>query len=304
MGPQIDTVRADQAIAALAARQHGVVSRGQLLEAGLTGNMLKGRVARGRLLRLHRGVYAVGHRQLRREGHWLAAVLAVGPGAVLSHRAAAALHGIRPSGTRIDVTTTGRAADQRGIRVHHARTLDPTDITTVDGIPVTSVARTLVDLAHTVPRDHLTTALREAERLHLFDLRAIQAARARTRHREGPGDRALKDALAELAALATTHTRSPLEDAFLDLLRRAGLPQPRTNATVEGHEVDAYWPQHRLVAELDGWAYHRTRHAFESDRARDAELQAAGHRVVRFTHHQVTHRSAHVVEALRRLGLR
>jgi len=303
MGPQIDTVRADRAIAALAARQHGVVSRVQLLDAGLTAKLVRGRIERGRLLRLHRGVYAVGHKQLRREGYWLAAVLAVGPEAMLSHRAAAALHGIRPSGTRIDVTTTGRAADQPGIRTHHACALDPADVTLVDGIPVTSVARTLVDLAHTVPRDHLAKALRETERLHLFDLRAMQAARARTRHRAGPGDRALKEALAELAALATTLTRSPLEDAFLELLHRAGLPQPRTNAIVEGHQVDAFWPQHNLIAELDGWANHHTRHAFENDRTRDADLQAAGHRVVRFTHNQVTRRQAHVIETLRRLAL-
>ena len=303
-GGKSGTPRTERLIGELAARQHGVVSRAQLVDAGLTAKMLDGRVARGQLLRLHRGVYAVGHKQLRREGHWLAAVLAAGPGAVLSHRTAAALHGIRStSPVSVDVTARGERTRQPGIHVHLTRTLDSADSTTVDGIPVTTVARTLVDLAHTVARDHLAKALREADRLRLLDVSAIEAARTRTRGRTGPGPAALKHALAELADLATTLTRSPLEDAFLDLLRRAGLPAPRTNAIVAGLEVDAYWPNQSLVAELDGWGSHHTRHAFERDRERDAHLLAAGHRVVRFTHHQLTRRPAHVVEALRRLGL-
>jgi very-short-patch-repair endonuclease len=289
----------------LAARQHGVLARRQLLAAGLSERMVDGRMRAGRLVRLHRGVYAVGHRQLRREGHWLAAVLAIGPGAVLSHREAAALYEIRGSNRpKIDVTTTCRGRlDAAGITVNRVRTLDSADITVVAGIPVTSVARTLVDLAGVVGPESLAKALNEAERLRLLDVKALQAARARTRGRRGPGHAHLAKALAELEAHGTTLTRSPLEVAFQTLVRQAGLPMPHTNVHIEGHEVDACWPAHNLAVELDGWHFHSSRHAFERDRARDRELTAKGYRVARFTHHEVAHRPGHVVEALRRLGL-
>jgi very-short-patch-repair endonuclease len=289
---------------ALAGRQHGVVSRAQLLDAGLTAKVVKGRLARGQLIPLHRGVYAVGHRRLRREGFWMAGVLAVGRGAVLSHRDAAALHGFRPSnGSRIDVTTATKAAGGPAVRIHRARSLDPQDVTTVRGIPVTTVARTLVDLADVVPVDHLAKAMDEAERLRLFDLRAIRAASARARGRRGPGPQRLARALQELEAHGTTLTRSSLEVAFQNLLRAAGLPRPETNVHVCGHEVDALWREYDAIVELDGWRYHNTRRDFERDRAGDRELTTAGYRVVRFTHADVTHRPAHVVETLRRLGL-
>jgi very-short-patch-repair endonuclease len=304
MPTQIDAPTPDAAMRALAGDQYGVVSRMQLLDAGLTRAMVGERVRRGHLIRLHRGVYAVGHRELKREGHWLAAVLAVGPGAVLSHRQAAALHGFRPTGgVRIDVTSTGRAGNQPGIRTHHTRSLDDQDTTIQRGIPVTTVARTLVDLAGVVPHDHLRRALREADRLRLLDVRALEACRVRTIGRRGPGDRALREALAELKAMATTLTRSPLEDAFLALLQRAGLPKPEVNAHIEGMEVDMLWRERRVVAELDGWDAHHTRHAFEMDRTRDATLTAAGYQVVRFTHRHVLD-GGHVTETLRRLGIR
>lgn len=293
-----------QAIAALAVRQWGVVSRGQLLDAGLSPTVMRNRVRSGQLIRLHRGVYAVGHTRLRREGHWLAAVLAVGPGAVLSHRDAAGLHGLRPANhAQTDVTTTAQPRSVPGIRLHRTRTLDAHDVTTVAGIPVTTVARTLLDLAGTVPHDHLAKAIKEAERNRTFDLRKVEAAMARTRGRRGRGHRALKAAIAEHAALAGSRTRSSLEDAFLPLILRAGLPLPSTNALVEGFEVDAVWRAKRVAVELDGWQDHGTRRAFERDRARDAALVAAGWRVVRFTHRQVTQGPDAVVETLRRLGL-
>ena len=302
MGPENVAPRLGAALAELVACQHGVVSRQQLVACGVSESMIRRRVQSGQLLRLHRGVYAVGHRELKREGHWLAAVLAVGPGAVLSHRSAAALHGFRSSGgMRIDVTAKG--ADQPGIRVHRTRSLDARDTTTVREIPVTTVARTLVDFAGTVPRDHLHKALREADRLRLLDVKALEAARARTVGRRGPGHEALREAIEELRALATTLTRSALEDAFLALLRKAGLPKPEVNAHIEGMEVDALWREQRVVAELDGWAHHHPRHAFEKDRIRDATLTGAGYRVVRFTHRQVLD-GAHVLQTLRRLGIR
>ena len=294
----------DRVIGALAARQWGVVSRGQLRDAGVPPTTIGERVRSGRLIRLHRGVYAVGHARLRREGRWLAAVLAVGPGAALSHRDAAGLHSLRPANhTAIDVTTTANRPDEPGIRVHRTRVLDARDITTVEGIPVTTVARTLVDLAGMVPYDHLTKAIREAERQRTFDLRAIHAAMARTRGRTGRGHRALKAAIAECAALEHHHTRSPLEDAFLRLLRNRGLPLPATNAHVEGFEVDAVWRAQRIAVELDGWTDHQTRRAFEADRQRDAVLLAAGWRVMRVTYRQLTEAPDRVVQTLRRLGL-
>jgi very-short-patch-repair endonuclease len=280
------------------------VARGQLLDAGLSPTMIRDRVRSGRLLPLHPGVYAVGHDRLRREGRWLAAVLAVGPGAVLSHRDAAGLHGLRAANrARVDVSTAGRARSSAKVAVHRTRSLDAQDVATVQGIPVTTVARTLVDLAAVVPGDHLAAAIKEAERRGGFDLRAVEAALARTRGRTGKGHRALKEAIGERAALEGRRTRSPLEDAFLRVLRRARLPLPSTNAIVEGFEVDAIWAAARIAVELDGRQDHRTRHAFERDRERDAILTAARWRVVRFTYRQVVDRPDRVTQTLRRLGL-
>ncbi|HEX7290397.1 MAG TPA: type IV toxin-antitoxin system AbiEi family antitoxin domain-containing protein [Conexibacter sp.] len=302
MDPQNDT---DRVIGALAAEQWGVVSRGQLLEAGVSPTTIRDRVRGGRLIRLHRGVYAVGHARLRWEGRWLAAVLAVGPEAVLSHRDAAGLHDLRPANhARVDVTTTANRPDEPGIQVHRTRVLDAEDVTTVHGIPTTTVARTLVDLAGRIPHDHLARAIKEAERNRTFDLRAVEAAMARTRGRTGRGHRALREAIAEHAALGLSATDSVLEDAFLRLAQRAGLSKPATQALVEGFRIDAAWRAQRVAVELDGWVWHRTRDAFERDRERDAVLTENGWRVVRFTYRQLTERPDRVVHVLRRLGIR
>ena len=173
-----------------------MVARAQLLDAGLSTTEVRDRVRAGRLPRLHPGVYAVGHARLRREGHWLAAVLAAGPGAVLSHRDAAGLHDLRPANHaphRRDRRPDGRGR-RRGSPSTARAILDAEDVTTVSGIPVTTVARTLLDLAGIVPHDHLTKAIKEAERQHTFDLRTVEAAMARTRGRTGRGHRALKQA--------------------------------------------------------------------------------------------------------------
>lgn len=282
-----------------------MVARGQLLEAHMTAAMIGERIRAGRLLRLHPGVYAVGHARLRSEGHWLAAVLAVGPGAVLSHRDAAGLHGLRPANhARIDVSTRGRARTSPKITVHRTRVLAADDVTSIAGIPVTTVARTLVDLAGAVPRDHLAKAIKEAERQRTFDLRAIRAAMARTRGRTGRGHQALKQAIEEHAALGLSATDSVLEDAFLRLVDRTGLSKPATQVLVAGFKVDAVWRTPRVVVELDGWAHHHTRDAFERDRERDATLTENGWRVVRFTYRQVTQRPDAVGQTLRRLGIR
>jgi predicted transcriptional regulator of viral defense system len=289
----VEVVRAhpDRVIAALAAGQHGVVTRRQLFDAGLTRRMVERRVASRHLVLLHRGVYAVGHRRLRREGHWLAAVLAAGPGAALSHREAAALHGLRSADrTTVDVTVAGQRR-VRGVQLHRVARLDAADTTVVDAIPVTTVARTLVDLAAAVQPRALRKALEEAERSHRLDVRAIEAVLARTRGRNGASHARIRAALAELARTGTTVTRSRLEDRFLALLDVHGLPRPSANAWTAGMEVDAAWPAARLAVELDGWDSHKTRQAFQRDRTRSNDLQAEGWTVLRFTHADVVHRS-------------
>ncbi|HXE44759.1 MAG TPA: type IV toxin-antitoxin system AbiEi family antitoxin domain-containing protein [Conexibacter sp.] len=281
-------------MAALAGAQHGVVTRRQLRDLGLTSSMVEVRIETGLLIRLHRGVYAVGHRQLRAQGHWLAAVLACGPGAALSHREAAALHGLRPSSRgRIDVTTPRRLRDRRaGIDVHHATTLKARDVTNLEGIPVTTVERTLVDLANVVPQDSLAKALREAEHLRIVDAKKLQATLERARHRPGSGHARLTAVLEEHRRRGAQLTRSVLEDRFLKLCERHGLPRPRTNLHVEGLEVDACWPDCRLAVELDGWARHQDRYAFQRDREKGNALTQAGWRLLRFTHDEILRRPA------------
>jgi predicted transcriptional regulator of viral defense system len=286
----------DRALGELAAPQHGVVARRQLEAAGVTRQMVASRVASGQLVRLHRGVYAVGHARLRREGWWLAAVLAAGSGAVLSHRDAAALHGLRPPGDRrrVDVTTAGRAVGTSRIDVHRTTVLASEDAAIVAGIPVTSIARTLVDLAAVVTARELGKALEEAERQRRFDLRGIEEALERTRQRRGRGHSTMRQGLEELRATGASVTRSELEERFVALLDARSVPRPWTNYGIEGMEVDACWPEQRLVVELDGWDSHGTRQAFQRDRSRSNDLAATGWTLLRFTHADVTRRPADV----------
>lgn len=226
-------------------------------------------------------------------------MLAVGEGGLLSHRAAAALAGIAPipSG-RIDVTFPARKSSRPGIRLHCVRHLHPDDRAEVDGVPVTSVARTLLDLAEVVSADRLARAFENADRMRLIDMRALHELCARSRGRHGL--KPLRALLAEYAPSAVD-TRSELERRFLGLCREAGLPRPLVNTVVAGHEVDALWPDRRLVAELDGYAFHGTRVAFERDRARDASLQLAGYRVLRFTARMLDRDREEVAAAIRSL---
>lgn len=282
----------DATLGRLAAEQHGVVARRQLLAAGIVSSTIGRRVDSGHLVPLHRGVYAVGHARLTREGHWTAAVLAVGPRAVLSHRDAAALHGLRPPGdhARTHVTTPQRAAGTSRIRVRRTSVLDPSrDVAVVEGIPATSVARTLVDLAGVATREQLAKALAEAERRKVLDVRAIEDVLARTRHRRGGGHAAIRAALARHDAIGVQLTRSPLERAFLALCRAYGLPRPATNVWLGDMEVDACWRAERVVVEADGWSTHSTRRAFAEDRERSNALQMRGWIVLRFTHGQIVH---------------
>ena len=265
----------------LAARQHGVVSRAQLTAMGFGRGAIGLRIERGRLHRLHAGVYAVGHTSLTDQGRFLAAVLVGGLGAALSHRAAAAHWGILRSRIGdVEVTSTRRRRSRPGLRVYRSY-LPPDEITTLDGIPVTTVPRTLLDLAGIVPPGQLARAVNEAEIRRLWD--SLSLVDLLHRHPRRPGAAAIRAVLGGSAGI----TRSDLEDAFLPLLRSAGLPRPATNVwlNVSGRwiEADCLWRKQRLIVELDGRATHANRRAFETDRARDRALTAAGWRVVRIT---------------------
>jgi len=261
-----------------------VVARRHLVDRGLTPRAIDRRVEARRLHPIHRGVYAVGHRRLPPLGHVIAAVLACGPDAVASHSAAAALWGVRDAlPSVIDVTAPRTLAGRRGIRVHRAD-LPPDERTTEAGIPTTTPARTLLDLAATSDRHELARALERAEAQRLSDgipLRALL-----DRHRGNRGVARLKAALQDGAATPRL-TRSELERRFLTFLEESGLPLPQTNVWLQAGDdwiqVDCLWPDRRLVVELDGRAHHHTAAAFERDRRRDRDLVAAGLRVIRVT---------------------
>jgi hypothetical protein len=294
----------EAAIWALAERQHGVLSVQQFEALGVSKSGVRSRVAAGRLRRVHRGVYRVGPGALDARGRWMAAVLAAGPGAVLSHRSAAALWGVLDDArARADVTVPlTRRRSRAGVAVHESSSLPRKDVATVDGIPCTSLARTFLDLAEAVPKRHLDRAIEQAEVLGLFDGRAIADVLDRANGRRGAGR--LRRAIAPASHPALT--ASELEERFLELCRRSGVPRPAVNAWIATDEnghlmVDFLWRAERLVVETDGWAFHRSRAAFERDRRRDQVLELAGYRVLRFTWRQVARDPARVEQLLGRL---
>lgn len=285
-----DSPHPDVALAQLAAGQHSVVSYAQLVRLGIKGSAIERRVARGRLHRLHRGVFAVGLPNPTRDGVLLAATMAAGPDAVVSHLDAAAMWELMdPQRGRIHVTTPRRSrTGPPSLRLHRARRLHRHDVTSIRGIPVTTVARTAVDLTDLLRVPSLARVLREADYLRLLDLPAMDAAMARAHGRRR---------LASLAAALEIHrpatvVRSELEHRFLDLCRRAGVPEPETNVRLRAagrrYEVDCLWSEQRVVVELDGAAAHDTSRGFERDRERDAALAAAGFRPLRYTWRRVS----------------
>ncbi len=283
----------DCAVAELADRQHGVVARSQLRDIGLSRDAIHHRLTRRRLRKTHRGVYAVGHRNLTMEGRSLAAVLAAGPGAVLSHRAAAGLWGLQPFR---DLEVTADALRKRpGIRIHRS-TLRNDEVTIVRGIPVTGVSRTLPDLAAVLPPHKVRRIANEAEVQRLGDRLSLRELVARYPRRRGI--RTIKSVM-ELSRAGPT--RSELEDRFLSFTRSARLPPPRVNCSVLGSERDVVWHERRLIVELDGRAAHATAAAFERDRARDRVLNAAGWRTVRVTWRQLQLEPDAVARDLRRI---
>jgi hypothetical protein len=270
---------ADSQIAVIAGRQHGVVTVEQMRVVGLGEAAVRRRAASGRLHRLHRGVYAVGHRCLSWRGRWLAAVLAVGDGAALSHASAVALwQFLRPINGPIHVIVAGEGGRRKrsGIVVHRSRTLAPRDVTRRHGIAVTVPARTIEDVRGELAPYLFRRALRQAE---LAGHKVPQLGRVK-------------------------RSRSDLELLFLAFCEEGGLPRPLVNRRVHGHRIDFYWPEQRLAVETDSWEYHRGSVAFEDDHDRDLELRAQGIRTMRYTGDQLEAAPDAVLTDLRRaLGL-
>jgi very-short-patch-repair endonuclease len=311
-GPQagdIDTFEArrhkiDRRIAATAEAQHGLVTLDQLCAVGLSGYAVRKRVDSGRLYPVYRGIYAVGYPLLTQEGRFMAAVLACGPNAVLSHRSAAVLWGIREDDrSSIDVTAPNRRGRiPVGIEAHRDGSLVMDDRAQPRRIPCTSVARTLLDLAGVVPVWELRKAVSEAEVLRVLDLAAMHALIRRSGGRRGVARLRL---LLEEVDPATKRTRSELERRFLRMCVRVGLPRPEVNVSIavggRHLEVDFLWRDAGLIVEVDGQRYHGTASAFERDRRRDQRLQLAGWRVARFTWRQIERESRDLVITIRGL---
>ena len=300
----------DAQVARLAAAQQNVFALWQLVALGLSDDAVHRRAAAGRLHRVHRGVYSLAPPSLLPlRGRYLAAVLACGGGrglVALSHRSAADLHGLRACHRRlVEVIVPGRSTHrQSGIQVHRSTTLTADDVTRVEGIPTTAVARTVLDLAAVVPRRALERALDQAEVLRVFDLTALR--REIDRNHGSRGAAALQVVLDSHTA-GTTVTWSDLEERFLAACRAAGLPAPEVNGYVDprdgepGFRPDFVWRVRRLALEADGRRYHLTTMAFEVDRRRDQRLKGAGWDVVRVTRRQLDQERARIVGLVSRL---
>jgi very-short-patch-repair endonuclease len=282
----------------VARRQHGVITRGQLLELGFTPSAIEHRRASGRLRSLHRGVFAVGHIEIGRFGRWMAAVLACGQGALLSHQSAAELWEIRaPEQRPIEVTVPARDRRRiRGLVVHRRTVLSSPDRRTRNRIPVTAPARTLADLAARLSPHQLESAINEADGRDLIDPERLRDAMRQMRGEPGAGR-----LLRLLDRRVFRLTDSELERMFLRLVRRARLPMPQTGVEVGGFPVDFLWPELGLIVETDGLRYHRTAAQQARDRRRDQIHAAAGLTTLRFTYSQVVFEEADVRGVLARV---
>jgi very-short-patch-repair endonuclease len=293
------------AVRELAERQHGVVSRYQLLEMGLTDRQIVRRIETEQLMVVRRGVYSLGHVPGNRLATWMSALLFAGPGSALSYRSAAALWGFRDWGGPVEVLSpvTGRRRTERRDPTHFtpplvrkATNLSPSQVTLIQGIPVTTVPRTFVDLAGVLSESRLSTALNSASIKKLLDVDDLRRVVSESKGRRGIGT--LRRLLARHHPL-TVFTRSELEVRFLSLLRKARLPEPLVNVTIAFCEVDFYWPDYELVVELDGRRFHDTAVAFEGDRERTARLELSGRRVLRLTWDMVANQPDATTQKLR-----
>ncbi len=281
---------------------HGVAARWELLAAGEKSRAIQARVESGRYLRIYDGVYAIGHAELTVYGRRRAIVLACGRRAVLSHRSAAGAWGLRPDGGTKWVVTVRRASAVRPavpVRVYRYPTLNDEEVTDLDGIPTTTVARTLLDLAAIVPAHHLRRAIERAEQLELFDLAAVTQTLAA--HPRQPGRRQLLDLIADLQDHGLPRTRSDVEAAFLQLCLDHGLPRPHVNRINNGAERDFRFPDHNLIVEVDSNTFHRGRRAFANDRARDRDALRRGDRTARFTAKEIASTPTAVARELKAL---
>jgi very-short-patch-repair endonuclease len=282
--------------------RHGVASRRELLAAGVGARAIEHRLRTGRYLRVHEGVYAIGHGDLTVAGRRRAIVLACGPGAVLSHRSAAGAWGLRPDHRpmwEVTIRTASRRRPAAAVAVHRHPSLPADEVTDLDAVPITTVARTLLDLAAVVPAHHLRRAVQRADDLQIFDLAALRATLAA--HRRRPGTPVLRALLSDLEHHGQARTRSDLEALFLQLCLDQRLARPHVNHHTNGRELDFTWPAQALVVEIDSWRHHRSRTAFDADRARDRQSLAEGLRVARFTDRQLTADPVAVARELRRL---
>jgi very-short-patch-repair endonuclease len=286
-------------VAELASRQHGVVSIRQLEKVfGYSREAIRQAVGAGRLHPVYRGVYAVGYSELSLHGECLAAVLAAGPGSLLSYWSAGWLWGLLRSSPRpfhVTAPTTRRLRDRPPIRVHRARNLVETDRRFEEGIPVTSVGRTYLDLAEVLKRRRLPGLFKRGEELEILDAEEVLACCERSRGHKGA--KPLTRALARYRPTARV-LRSDVERRFLSLVEAAGLPSPATNYIVGAYELDAYWPAASTAVEIDAYETHGSRVSFESDRERDAELAAVGITVLRITERRLEDDPDGVVEQL------
>ena len=293
----------DQVIEALAAIQHGVFAVWQLERRGVDRRTLIDRTRDGRLRRLYRGVYATGP-YLSLRGRLMAAALAYGPKAALSFGAAGFLHDVFAwSGGPMDVTLPNRTRNRRGVRSHEARLL-PQDHTFIDRLPVTSLARTLLDLAAILTPTQLQRAYEDAQAREILDTAAITDMLARSNGHRGVGP---LTALLDYDPTAAAGAISELERLFLDLIRAHNVPMPQTNVLVDVYPVDAYWPDADLVVELDSYEFHKDRATFESDRRKWTSLRRAGHELLVFTYRHVIDDPQWVVASVTgqlRLGFR
>ncbi|HUF70662.1 MAG TPA: type IV toxin-antitoxin system AbiEi family antitoxin domain-containing protein [Longimicrobiales bacterium] len=292
VGGRVDV---DALIDSIAAWQHGVVTRSQLLAAGVSADAVDRRLGKGRLRRIHRGVHRVGPVESP-HAHAMAACLACGPAAAICHPTASGLWqlvDVRERSSLICVIDPVGNRDRPGIRIRRVATLRADDVTRLESIPITTPARTLLDLSASSGRRQTERALAEALARRLTSLDEI---RTLLEHHAGrPGTRMLRTLLAGGQPVLT---RSEAEERFLTLVRSAKLDPPEVNVRIAGHEVDFLWRRHRLVVEIDGWAFHSSSESFESDRRRDAVLVAAGLRVVRITWRQLMSERAPVLARL------
>jgi very-short-patch-repair endonuclease len=302
MAEKLGSAVRERAIVDLVGRQQGVVTHAQLAEIGVGRRTVDRWLSSGRLRAVHREVYAFGPRPLTKRGKWLAAVLAMGSEAYLCHESAAAFWGLAGDRPKVDVNAPRgrqiRPGRRSGIKVHRCK-FAPDEVIVRDGIPISTVARTLFDLAERSEPHQLKSAWDEASRLRL--LRVPEVALV---YERGRGRRRARKRIKPLLAAEQRHiedTASPLEDRFAAFVVAQRLPLPQTNVLVDGDEVDALWPAARLIAELDSREFHAHRTAFETDRSRDTDHLLAGYRTIRVTHRRLSDEPGRLAAQIRAL---